>query len=968
MIFRRLLAGTAMVAMVTGLAVPAFAQDSAGDNAAQASDEIVVSGIRKSLSDAIDAKRASDSIVDAISAEDVGKLPDRNIAEALQRVPGVAIQRNRGEGDFVSIRGLGPEFVRGSVNGRTIVSATETFNSTLNGGSGSSTGRETNFDVLPSEVIQLMEVSKTASANQIEGGIGGTVNIKTARPLDMNSHVTVSARGTYSDLAKATSPSIAGVASWRNDAHTFGLVGSVSYSKREIRQDVAESFGYIVDLFGEPNFFDSTLSGVGNYRNVSFPFSSNMSSFVENRERLTFSGTAQWSPDDSTNLSIDAIYSERKVNSTEHQLIMETIPGFFDFINNPRTGTTPSAVGDPNAPSYGVINPDGSIQFAGLQVNGTNTAVRFPSIADFIPLTDLQTGKDTLFNIGGNFSKEWDGWKAEADVSYSKASGRNGFVRSVSLLAQPMTNPNGAANFLAVPVMVDTTSGSIVATPNPTIGIIQTTNYTVVPLPGMSTLSNPNYYLLRNYDNTMRLNDDKEFSASASLSHDLDGSLLKSIEFGARFASRTKNIQDFIKRGTPGGVRLNFASFNIPTVAGPNDFFGGSFPFDLSQVIFPADPLGNLQKSLATAGLAANAFDPRANAVGTFKVDEKTLAGYAMARIDTKLGELPLTGNVGVRVVNTSSDITSYGEAFTIVFNGPPGSPGTPVFSGNVLTYPAHSSYTNVLPSANFKLGVADDVFVRAAYSKTISRPVFSDLGGLDFNATQLIVNKRGNPNLKPFASQNFDLGFEWYFGKTGILSSNFFYKKLDDFITSTTTTNVSLYGVNWTSVTQPENQSGGTIKGVEITYQQPFTFLPSPLDGFGSQLNFTFSDGELNLRNGTPVSFPGISKSSFNGALYYEKGPISLRLAYTKRSKYLMMPDAQWGQQLWHAPYQQLDLSATFKVVNGIEVFGDITNLTNETDMYFSTDQAHPAFDMSRPLSRSMVGRRFGFGARASF
>ncbi|MDE2436094.1 MAG: TonB-dependent receptor [Sphingomonadales bacterium] len=285
-----------------------------------------------------------------------------------------------------------------------------------------------------------------------------------------------------------------------------------------------------------------------------------------------------------------------------------------------------------------------------------------------------------------------------------------------------------------------------------------------------------------------------------------------------------------------------------------------------------------------------------------------------------------------------------------------------------VTAYPSHSSYTNILPSANLKLEITKDVIARAAFSKTISRPIFSDLGGLDFNATQLLINRHGNPDLKPFTSTNFDFGFEWYFNRTGILSSNFFYKKLANFIIPVTTPNVHLFGVDFLSDTQPQNQSGGEIKGVEITYQQPWSFLPSPLDGFGSQLNFTFSDGELNLKNGTPVAFPGISKFSFNGALYYEKGPISIRAAYTKRSKFLLLPDGTFGQNVWHAPYQQLDLTASVKVRHGVEVFGEVLNLTNQTDLIFSSNKADPAFDMSRPQSRSMVGRRFGFGVRASF
>lgn len=206
-------------------------------------EEIVVTGIRAAVRNSIEAKRANANIVDTISAEDVGKLPDRNIAEALQRVPGVAISRERGEGDFVSIRGLGPDFVRGTVNARTLTSGTESFNSTLNGGAASTTGRATNFDVLPSEIIDTLEVSKTASAEQVEGGIGGVVNIKTSRPLDLGATVSATVRGRYGDFTEATDPSFAGLASWSND-RDWGALLSVSYSQRSIREDLGNSFGF----------------------------------------------------------------------------------------------------------------------------------------------------------------------------------------------------------------------------------------------------------------------------------------------------------------------------------------------------------------------------------------------------------------------------------------------------------------------------------------------------------------------------------------------------------------------------------------------------------------------------------------------------------------------------------------------------------------------------------------------------
>ena len=238
-------------------------------------EEVVVKGIRKSQMEALDIKRDNVNFVDAISAEDVGKLPDRNIAEALQRVPGISIQRERGEGDFVSIRGLGPDFVRGTINGRTFTSGTESFDSTLNGASAQTTGRATNFDVLPSEIIDTLEVYKSASAEQVEGGIGGVINVKTARPMTLGNAYGGTLRGQYGDFSKETDPSGSAYFSWTNDEN-FGFLTAVSYSERNIREDLANTWGYRPP---GSQTFDSNGDGSGDNSDFFFPSAANSEIF-----------------------------------------------------------------------------------------------------------------------------------------------------------------------------------------------------------------------------------------------------------------------------------------------------------------------------------------------------------------------------------------------------------------------------------------------------------------------------------------------------------------------------------------------------------------------------------------------------------------------------------------------------------------------------------------------------------------
>ena len=183
---------------------------------------VVVKGFRNSIGKAIDIKRNSNGFVDAISAEDLGKLPDQNVAEALQRVTGVSISRSRGEGDFVSIRGLGPNFVRGTVNGRTLISSTESRDAVRSGATESSTGRETNFDLLPAEIISTLEVIKSPSAEHVEGGIGGVVNIETHRPLSLGNKATATIKGLYREFSEDIDPSVSGLISRENADGSFG--------------------------------------------------------------------------------------------------------------------------------------------------------------------------------------------------------------------------------------------------------------------------------------------------------------------------------------------------------------------------------------------------------------------------------------------------------------------------------------------------------------------------------------------------------------------------------------------------------------------------------------------------------------------------------------------------------------------------------------------------------------------------
>src|SRR5882724_8939734 len=404
-----LLLASGVLAVSTGMpcALAQVAQGREASPATQANsqardqlEEVVVTGIRASLEGALDTKREAPGFVDAINAEDVGKLPDQNVAEALQRVTGVSIQRSRGEGDFVSIRGLGPNFVRGTINTRSLVSSTESRDATRSGGFDSSTGRETNFDLLPAEMIASIEVIKSPSASQVEGGIGGIVNIKTQHPLALGTTAVASAKGTYRDFNKKFDPNVSGLGSWTDASRTFGVLGAVAYSERTIREDDPDSFGYTIPTTaaGTPAAVDTDGNGTGDRTGVSFPFSFNPQSFTEKRKRLTLQGSAQWDLPDDSKLVVDALYSKRDLSSTAFVSFLGTCCNFQGALTD-------------------VTNPDGSLRLPGIQIAG-DSAVGYPVRSQISDNSDDQTVKDRLYSIGAHYGKALGDWDLGLDLAY----------------------------------------------------------------------------------------------------------------------------------------------------------------------------------------------------------------------------------------------------------------------------------------------------------------------------------------------------------------------------------------------------------------------------------------------------------------------------------------------------------------------------------------------------------------------
>ena len=913
---KRILAGMVTALGMTGVAVQAVEQ----------LEEIVVTGIKASVKQALDIKRENTNFVDAISAEDVGKLPDRNIAEALQRVPGVAIQRERGEGDFVSIRGLGPEFVRGTVNGRTLTSGTESFDSTLNGAEANTTGRETNFDVLPSEIINTLEVYKTSSADQVEGGIGGVVNIKTARPVVTGNTAAFTLRGQYNEFSEETDPSFSGVRSWANDEGTLGILGSVSYSERSIREDLANSFGY-GNFFGD---VDTDGDGAADVTAPFIPFSANPEIFLEDRERITMNTSFQWLPSEDTKVVLDAQWSEREVTSDQYGTIVSIGPGSFP-------GTAP-CVAVPGTST--VTNSDGSLNCSGA-VAQSGTIVSIPGAFDVTNFTDVRSGKDTIVNIGLNVSHNAGNWQLSGDLSYADAQGDLDFTRVVSAFV------NDDLGQRDVPGVADTLSGAV----------------RVVPAALSSDSSNPANYSIRQTEVRIRDNNDEELAFKFDARYIQTNSSISSIKLGVRYRTREKSFAEMTgnDNATSGtGNIINASTIPNSLIGTPNNFLDGFTGLSPSNLLFP-----NLSAILPVRGDAVVVVN---NTLGGFNTEEDTLAGYIQINLDTKVGGLPLAGNAGVRIVRTETNVVGQSQAFTIDETSPGSGVNQVNFSGPVVDVPFDESYTNFLPSMNLRLDINDDLLARFAYGRTLTRPEFEQLApSLNVtNPTQLQASA-GNPGLEPYLSDNLDLSLEWYFNEASALTASIFYKRIEDFIVGFTNQNVAFQGTTFTSLSQPDNQGKADITGFELGYTHSLTSLPEPFDGLGLIFNLTGVDSNLELNNGTELSFPGVSDISYNAALFYDKGAVQARLAYTYRDEFLSDASNVFGNQTTSEEYDQLDFSASYAVSDNVTAFLEIVNLTDEQEQLFVSDVASPG-NGTRPLSLGQVGRRVGFGVSAKF
>ncbi len=1025
-------------AISAAMVAPAWAQDAQTAETAESGDDIVVTGLRENLDSAQNRKRESDTVVDSITAKDIGSFPDKSVAEALQRVPGITVVRFAGTDDTshfsaepsgVIVRGL-PQ-VRSEFNGRDTFSA--------------NSSRGLSWQDISPELLTGIDTYKNQTADLIEGGIAGTINLRTRLPFDSPKDViSLGAIGNYGDIAGKVTPELSGVITrrWTTGAGEFGVMLNLAYSHVKT---ASQGIQYDRMAIFAPGTFgtDTTYIPSGVY----------MRDNLYDRKRIGISGALQWrSEDGSKELTAQYTRSQYKNSWREHAIYSSA----FSIYGLPTdyVGADASVVQPLQGKPAFTFDDDGNFtsgfwsaprpyvgegnENLGLGVNasgqafynrcysweGCNNPQRAPQLDTAAnALKNKQYTQDFALNFKWDAS---DRIHLNFDAQYVDSEVHN---YNASVTSRTYAN-----------TFVDATGKY------PTLQIAPATADNInLSAGGITNPNNYHYYAITDHTED---SDGQEIALRADVEYEIDTPWLSSLKLGARYADRDQTVRwgaynwanisntwTYTQAPYFNADRPVYPAGNTENFTFGRDFFAGNQLDNREFVFFNMDKLENREQLGAALGrpaIGVGDYYPVCSNAGyrageeidgdygcylpseILKMSEWTTAGYAMLKFggpDARVGKVGVSGNIGGRLIFTVNETVgalSYPLPFTanqlLCERGTDPSNGLPTATAGCVTTPAEIAFstggaaTNVakedhlhfLPSFNLKLDLTSKLVSRFAYSRAISRP---DVGLLRNYTTitrtspnltdrsnpdivygpdgQTITGynwsyrgQAGNPRLKPIEADQFDLTLEYYFARAGSFSATGFYKRFNNYIQSGTYNRaVTNNGVTRNVlVTGPMNGDGASIKGAEFAFQSFFDFLPGLLSGFGVQANYTYVDNNgietINLTNetgggttGGGVSYDatavranaleGISTHSYNLVGMYEKGPISARVAYNWRSKYLVTAiDCCVGLPVWQDATGYLDASIRWRLTPQFELSLQGSNLLGtDTILYQQID-----------------------------
>lgn len=873
----------------------AFAQAGEDQGAKDVSNgDIIVTGMRASLSSAQNIKRNAQQLVDSVVAEDIGKLPDNNVVEALQRVPGIQVSpRARGESATVLIRGL-PDVVT-LVNGRNIFSTT---------------GRSLSLVDVPADLVAGVDVYKSRSADQLEGGIAGLINVRTRRPFDFKGfEFALAGREVYSEQPDKIDPYASALISnrWSTGIGEIGALVSVSYHKTRYRDETIYSggyFGYNLDNSRAPYTPGVPLDPRGTNPTDPKVFRTDVIGAFDRigtRTRPAVNATLQWAPDDRLTIHADGLfygYRERGNSNQNFTSMNGTLLSPLVFVDDTKLVQSLSIA------NGRVANFGGAYQ---------NKADRWQ----------------------GALGADWASgdWKASTEFSYTRSkatdAGNNLDVDFIASRTDAVFNDGSGAPHFTLP---------------------------------NDDMADPSRYYLSRLSTTRTIGDGKELAWRGDLSWRAPFLIFSGLDAGVRLSKRDAKSDSFtqtINCAATGAVKcysIKAASLPGLMTVTPGDFYSGTREYVRQWATPTTDYLLNNIGSLRQLfGLAPG--DPAFQDTQHFDIEEKNYAGYGQANVE--IGRLD--GQIGVRVIRT--DITS--NAFLVL-------------RGATSPVSIRNKSTDILPSLALRYKLKDNLFLRFAASKTITRPSFAQLNPA-LTLTPPVPGQQpfgrgssGNADLKPVRSDNYDLSLEWYIDRSSSITATIFRRDVTGFIQSVTSNfDIDYLGADngVYQITRPENSGSGKLQGIE----GGFTFfpkeLPTWLDGIGISANGTYIDGNNKALSPLPgvtgymdIPFQNVSKYSGTATFIYEKGGFSGRASYVWRDKYnagLHFTGVN-PSFITNGAISNLDLSLSYEINPQFTVVFDATNiLKNLYQTSFNDPNLYPRDTV-------LYTRTFALGFRA--
>ncbi len=925
-------------------------------------EEVVVTGVRGSILRAIESKYSEQGFSDSISAEDLGKFPDLNLSESLQRIPGVTLNRNpNGEGEQINLRGLSPLFTRVEINGLTGLGNGSGASSNKDGSLGTTGGgRAFSFELLPSELFTTASVAKSASANQSEGGLAGVVSLETPRALNhQGSKFTVSAHLNSDDKSDSTDPRFFAAFS-RNFNDKFGIAAAIYHAESSFRSDSIESGNRqpLSDVFdavrstGTDGVFgtaDDVTDALADYRDAGGnPLDTNLLavktpraiSFLEDRENTAGNINLQFRPNDRTTLFADVLFAEL---SSERDVVRPDAA---------IEGTHTLVIG-PNNP-FTTAN--------GLVTEATLDEVQFRPSTRQLDIED----EFVQLSIGGDIALT-DNWTFKPLIGYANREA----TRDHALLAFRANNTDGGNLDCSLATANAGCDGSTTAHYLTYSG--QGTNFDF-----QSAFTNfdgePENFGLNVLIFRPSVDEDEETTLKLDFNRAFDDQALTSLDLGVRYNNKVKEVGFREYRlartgGQPFGGFENVDTLVDYNVEGTSNGHNGQLlTADPDQVFSYYFPNGFNQEA-STGTITDTRIDnrPGRGAQQSYEVEEDTLNLYVSA--DFEVDKLSM--NVGLRYVFT--DQTSNGSR--VEARDSANEVITPVSVDN--------DYRFLLPSASLRYEYSENLLLRAAYSTTLTRANLPQLSPFEqvfvstVGADNGFIN-RGNPGLKPFTSDNIDIGLEWYFEEEGLLSVNYFHKRIDNFIgdditredalvapqVACTPAEIALGLANGgcdadgralfnLRVTTPVNAVSASIQGIEFGFQKPFSFFDGFGKDFGVLFNYTFAESSADFGDADDVredSLPGLSENSFNAGIYYDadigdRGSLDARLNYAWRDRYLTVFADDFARPKFTQDFGQLDFSANYSLAN-FRVSLQFLNITDEEFRYQGFDSGVGFYD----------------------